>query len=124
MTCHPFASAIALALVGVRDRAAARTRFDNILDDAERVSSCQREGEGKGDRRRTRGREPVMTMMISLSEKVGLSMFGSGGFRTTLHDCPHSFTLSVIDHLLDISWCIAHLLSPENLCYYLFFPLT
>lgn len=42
-------------------------------------------------------RMPVMTMMISLSEKVGLSVFGSGGFRTRC-----SFTLSVIDHLLDI----------------------
>lgn len=46
-------------------------------------------------------RMPVMTMMISLSEKVGLSVFGSGGFRTR-YTTVRSFTLSVIDHLLDI----------------------
>lgn len=48
-------------------------------------------------------RMPVMTMMISLSEKVGLSVFGSGGFRTRYTTASvRSFTLSVIDHLLDI----------------------
>lgn len=41
-------------------------------------------------------RMPVMTMMISLSEKVGLSVFGSGGFRTR-YTTVRSFTLSVID---------------------------
>ena len=43
---HPLANAVALFLASVRDRAAARTRLDNILDGAERRMRMRWKEEG------------------------------------------------------------------------------
>lgn len=119
LTCHPFASAIALALVGVRDRAAARTRFDNILDDAESVSSYQREGEGEGDRRCTRGALPT-----SASDDDDDLAFGKGRLvRVWLRWLSDTVRLSALllfqslttySTYASVSWCIVHLLRPVD----------
>lgn len=57
-------------------------------------------------------RMPVMTMMISLSEKVGLSVFGSGGFRT-LHVTQLS-ALSLFQSLTTYSTYFVHCASPQT----------